>query len=60
MATGMLEMYAEQRNGANSRILPTVEELTGRKPLSFYKFTKDYVNAFRAIVKQEHHIFFDH
>jgi uncharacterized protein YbjT (DUF2867 family) len=57
MAEGMLELYAMQRDEKNAVITPTVEDLTGVKPVSFDKFARDYMNAFKAIVKHEYHSF---
>ena len=35
------------REGRVSAVLPTVEEVTGKKPRSFEQFAKDYAEAFR-------------
>ncbi len=35
------------REGRYSTVLPTVEEVTGRKPRSFEQFARDYADAFR-------------
>ena len=35
------------RKGKASEISSTVEEVTGRKPISFYQFANDYAEAFR-------------
>jgi uncharacterized protein YbjT (DUF2867 family) len=35
------------RKGNASQISSAVEELTGKKPISFSQFTKDYAEAFR-------------
>ena len=57
MAEGLLELYALQREEKNSIVTSTVEDITGRKPQAFDKFARDYMNAFIAIVKHEHHSF---
>lgn len=57
MAEGILELYAMQRNGINSTISGSVEEITGRKPVPFDQFAYDYADVFKAIVQHEHHTY---
>jgi hypothetical protein len=40
------ELYNYFRNGYASQISSGVEEVTGKKPISFSQFAKDYVLAF--------------
>lgn len=42
----VLGLYAEQKAGNYSTISPTVEQITGRKPISFEQFANDYTEAF--------------
>jgi len=43
----MIELFDITRKGYASDISSVVEELIGRKPISFSQFVKDYVQAFR-------------
>ena len=43
----MMELYSITRAGYGSQTTSVVEDLTGRKPISFTQFAKDYVNVFR-------------
>lgn len=51
---GMLELYAMEREGRNSKISPTVEDITGRKAIAFDRFVRDNADAFKAIILHEH------
>ena len=42
---GMLDSY--YRSGIAAQLFPAVEEVTGRKPITFAQFAKDYAEAFR-------------
>jgi uncharacterized protein YbjT (DUF2867 family) len=42
----LLELYAIQRAGHASEISPAVEQITGKKPIAFEEFAKDYVEDF--------------
>jgi uncharacterized protein YbjT (DUF2867 family) len=42
---GMLDSY--YRSGIAAQVFSAVEEVTGRKPITFAQFAKDYVDAFR-------------
>ncbi len=55
MAEGLLELYNMQREGNNSIVTSTIEDILDRKPIPFDKFTRDNMNVFIAIVKHEHH-----
>jgi uncharacterized protein YbjT (DUF2867 family) len=43
----VLGLYAEQKAGNYSTISPAVEQITGKKPISFEQFVNDYIEAFR-------------
>ncbi len=43
----VLGLYAEQKAGNYSTISPAVEQITGKKPISFEQFANDYTEAFR-------------
>jgi uncharacterized protein YbjT (DUF2867 family) len=42
-----IELYDFSKAGNLSAVSSAVEELTGRKPISFSQFTKDYAQAFK-------------
>jgi uncharacterized protein YbjT (DUF2867 family) len=42
----LLELYAENRAGHTSILSPAVQQVTGKKPLTFAQFAKDYAPAF--------------
>ena len=44
---GMVEQFRNIRAGYASQITALVEQITGRKPISFSQFVKDYVKAFK-------------
>jgi len=46
-ANSLIELFDITRKGYTSDITSVVEELTGRKPISFSQFVKDYAEAFR-------------
>jgi hypothetical protein len=43
----LMELYGIIRGYHASKTTATVEEIIGRKPLSFAQFAKDYVEFFR-------------
>jgi uncharacterized protein YbjT (DUF2867 family) len=43
----MLEAFYSFRKGYHSQIFSTVEELTGKNPISFPQFAKDYAQSFK-------------
>ena len=43
----MIELFEITREGYASTISPTVEQITGNKPISFGQFVKDYAGAFK-------------
>jgi uncharacterized protein YbjT (DUF2867 family) len=45
--TLMLEAFYSFRKGYHSQVFSTVEEVTGKNPISFSQFAKDYAEAFR-------------
>jgi uncharacterized protein YbjT (DUF2867 family) len=46
-ANSLIELFDITRKGYASDITSVVEEFTGRKPISFSQFVKDYAQAFR-------------
>jgi nucleoside-diphosphate-sugar epimerase len=44
---GILEVIEWYRKGHGSEVSSDVEEVTGKKPISFSQFVKDYAQAFR-------------
>jgi hypothetical protein len=43
----LIELYRIIRMGYRSQVSSAVEEVTGRRPISFSQFAKDYAEAFR-------------
>jgi hypothetical protein len=43
----MIKAFYSFRKGYHSQVSSTVEEITGKKPISFSKFAKDYAQAFK-------------
>jgi uncharacterized protein YbjT (DUF2867 family) len=43
----MIEAFYSFRKGYHSQVSSTVEEITGKKPISFSQFAKDYAQAFK-------------
>ena len=43
----MMELFSITRAGYVSNVSPAVEEVTGKKPITFSEFAKDYSSAFR-------------
>jgi uncharacterized protein YbjT (DUF2867 family) len=43
----MIEAFYSFRKGYHSQVYSTVEEITGRKPITFAQFAKDYTDAFK-------------
>jgi uncharacterized protein YbjT (DUF2867 family) len=46
----MMELYALNRSGRSALVTPAVEQVTGKKPLSFAQFARDHASAFRPSV----------
>ena len=46
MINAFIEGHRMIREGRSSVVLPTVEDVTGKKPRSFEKFTREYAEAF--------------
>jgi uncharacterized protein YbjT (DUF2867 family) len=46
MVDALMELYTIQRAGYASDISPVVEQVTGKKPISFAQFARDYAYAF--------------
>jgi hypothetical protein len=42
-----MEVYDFYKGGTQEQISSAVEEVTGKKPISFSQFAKDYAEAFR-------------
>jgi uncharacterized protein YbjT (DUF2867 family) len=42
-----MELYGIYKSGYASEVTPTVEQVTGNKPISFEQFVKDYIEAFK-------------
>jgi uncharacterized protein YbjT (DUF2867 family) len=47
MVDALMELHNIQRAGYASDVLPVVERVTGRKPISFAQFAGDYADAFK-------------
>ena len=43
----LIELYAIEKAGHGSAVSPAVEQITGRKPIAFEQFAKDYAEAFK-------------
>ena len=43
----MVEQFSSIRAGYASQTTTLVEQITGRKPISFYQFVKDYAQEFK-------------
>lgn len=43
----LIELYGIIRMGYRSQVSSAVEDITGKKPISFSQFAKDYAGAFR-------------
>ena len=43
----LMELYNRIKAGQESKTTTVVEQITGRKPISFAQFAKDYVGFFR-------------
>jgi uncharacterized protein YbjT (DUF2867 family) len=48
MAEGLDELFAERRNGKESNVWPTIEEVFGRKPTTFDEFAVRNAAIFRG------------
>jgi hypothetical protein len=47
LVTTMSQLFDLYRKGYASQVSSTVEEVIGRKPISFSQFAKDYSQAFK-------------
>lgn len=43
----LMELYQLHRAGATAAVLPTVEQVTGKPPIDFHQFARDYIDAFK-------------
>jgi uncharacterized protein YbjT (DUF2867 family) len=48
LADGLVELYAERRNGKEGTVFPDTETLLGRRPVSFGEFAQRNAAAFRG------------
>jgi transposase InsO family protein len=48
LANLIIELYDVQGAGQMAEVSPAVEQITGRKPISFAQFAEDYKEAFKA------------
>jgi uncharacterized protein YbjT (DUF2867 family) len=48
LADGLVELYAERRNGKEGTVFPDTETLLGRRPVSFSEFAQRNAAAFRG------------
>ncbi len=51
LADGLLELYTWARAGKMAEVLDTVEKVTGKKPHSFARFSRDYVKRFKGAAR---------
>ncbi len=45
-ADHLLDLFRVYRSGVASRVTPAVEDITGRDPIAFEQFVRDYIRAF--------------
>ncbi len=43
----LMELYAINKAGYTAAVSPAVEQVTGRKPITFAQFAQDYAAAFK-------------
>ncbi|MGZ5827683.1 MAG: SDR family oxidoreductase [Xanthobacteraceae bacterium] len=48
LTDALVELFAERRRGGESKVYPTFQELTGRKPTTFDEFVRRNVAIFRG------------
>jgi len=53
MAEGMIELFGMQKMGRYSKVNDFVENILGRKAISFDRFAHDYSTVFKALVQHE-------
>ncbi len=51
LTDAMLELFAWARSGKMSEVRNTVEQVVGRKPHSFARFSKDYMRRFKGAAR---------
>ena len=51
LTDALLELYAYARGGKMAEVRNTVEQVTGRKPHTFARFSKDYVRRFKGAAR---------
>lgn len=51
LTDALLELYAWARGGKMAEVRNTVEQLTGRKPHNFARFSRDYVRRFKGAAR---------
>ncbi len=47
IVNALLELYASYKAGQAATVSPTVEQVTGKKPISFEQFAKDYAEVWQ-------------
>ena len=47
IVNALLELYASYKAGQAATVSPVVEQVTGKKPISFEQFARDYAEAFK-------------
>lgn len=47
LINALLELYGSYKAGQASTVTPAVEQVTGKKPISFEQFARDYADAFK-------------
>lgn len=47
IVNALLELYASYKAGHAATVSPVIEQVTGKKPISFEQFARDYAEAFK-------------
>lgn len=47
IVNALLELYASYKTGQAATVSPVIEQVTGKKPISFEQFARDYAEAFK-------------
>lgn len=47
IVNALLELYASYKAGQAATVSPVIEQVTGKKPISFEQFARDYAEAFK-------------
>jgi len=51
----LMELYALNRAGRTAAVMPSVQQVTGRKPITFAQFAQDHADAFKPISTSTSH-----